>query len=222
MYSSTSPTTDVDQLTQRYTGARAQDYDARREGTAKWEAEQAIVERLLRSLPSGCSLVDIPVGTGRFLPLYRQLGIHATGMDVSQDMLARAREKCEDATLGLSDIRRIDASDRQYDCALCVRFLNWVGGPALKAAVRELARVSRQHVILGVRCYAPVSGLGLRDRLRQQWARWQPRAEGRIIVHDQHVVQEAFREAGLRVRSADLVEASDGTEYRIYHLCRSL
>lgn len=214
-------TTDFDGLTTRYTGPVAQQYDARRAGTAKWQKEQDLVERILRQLPPGSSVVDIPVGTGRFLPVYRQLGIAATGMDVSPDMLARAREKCGEAALRLSDIRRIDASDGEYDAAVCVRFLNWVDAAALTAAVGELARVSRQHVVLSVRCHVPVPRTSLYRRFRQQWARRRQPRQGQLIVHDRPIVQEAFRRAGLLVVSAERVEASpSGSEYCIYHLTR--
>ncbi len=212
---------DFDGLTDRYTGATALHYDARRTGTLKWQTEQAIVERLLGTLPEGASVVDIPVGTGRFLPLYRKLGLAATGMDVSADMLARAREKGTGLPLRLSDIRHIAASDGEYDCALCIRFLNWVDDDGLRAAVRELARVSRQHVIAGVRSYAPLSRLTLRRRIRQQWARWQPRAAGALVVHDHAVVLDAFRQAHLAVESTSLIERSpDGTDYEVFHLRR--
>lgn len=214
--------TDFQRLTQQYTGTVAQQYDARRTGTVKWQREQAIVERLLSGFPPGSSLVDIPVGTGRFLPLYEQFRINATGMDVSVDMLARAREKNADMALRVSDIRHISAGDGEYDCALCVRFLNWVDAAGLAAAVGELARVSRQHVILSVRHYALPAGMSLKRRVRQRWARRQVRAEGQIVVHDFDTVQDAFRRAGLRIESAAPVEQSpDGTDYCIYDLTRS-
>lgn len=215
------PRTDFQRLTRRYTGDTAQHYDARRSGSAKWQAEQAIVERLLSRLAAGASLVDIPVGTGRFLRLYRQLGLAATGMDVSDDMLARAREKHTDLPLRRGDIRAIDAADGAYDCALCIRFLNWIDTEPFEAVIRELARVSRRHVIVGVRSFAPSSRLTLRRRLRQRWTRRQPHVEGQIVVHDHDAVHAAFHAARLIVESASCVERSpDGTDYEIYHLTK--
>jgi SAM-dependent methyltransferase len=211
---------DMDRLAARYTGARAQQYSDRRTQEPKWQAEQRIVEHLLRTLPSGATLVDIPVGTGRFLPLYERLGIAAIGMDVSPDMLAQARTQSSSARLRLSDIRRIEAADGEYDCALCVRFLNWIDASAFRAAVKELVRVSRGHVILGVRFY-PVAGVRGTRRLRQLWTRWRGPTQGPIVVHEEAAVQGTFREAGLTIRAAECVEqASDGTDYYIYDLTR--
>ena len=216
-------TTDFEGLTTRYTGPVAQQYDARRAGTAKWQKEQDLVERILSQFPPGSSVVDIPVGTGRFLPVYRQLGITATGLDVSADMLARARERCGNAALRLSDIRRIDASDGEYDAAVCVRFLNWVDAAALTAAIGELARVSRHHVVLSVRCHVPIPRTSLDRRFRQQWARRRQPQQGQLIVHDSRVVQEACRRAGLHAVSKERVEASpNGSEYCIYHLAKAV
>ena len=211
---------EMDRLAGRYVGDRAQQYDGRRTAERKWQVEQAIVERLLQGLPQGASLLDIPVGTGRFLPLYERLGLAATGMDVSPDMLAQARARGTTVPLRLSDIRRIEAADAEYDCALCIRFLNWIDTDAFRAAVNELSRVSRAHVILGVRFY-PVTGLGGARKLRQLWTRWRGPSQGPIVVHEQASVYAAFREAGVAIRAAECVEhAPDGTDYYIYHLVR--
>lgn len=82
----------IQKLKQAYFGDVAARYDANRAG-AKWRAEQEAVREFLgriRETLGDYSLVDIPVGTGRFLEFYREFDVAATGLDVSGDMLAEA------------------------------------------------------------------------------------------------------------------------------------
>ena len=53
--------------------------------------EHQAVAGFLSQLDPGSCVLDIPVGTGRFIPLYNNLGLRATGVDASIDMLGEAR-----------------------------------------------------------------------------------------------------------------------------------
>src|SRR3990167_6389150 len=78
---------------EKYHGPVAENYDAKREETPKWQAEQRIVEDMLSDLPSGSWVLDCPVGTGRFLQFYAGKGFIVRAMDLSSDMLDKARKK---------------------------------------------------------------------------------------------------------------------------------
>src|ERR1700722_6805388 len=121
---------DFEKLATRYQGPLARKYDSRRRHGAQWLREQAAVEALLARLPAGSTLLDIPAGTGRFIPLYKNHALRASGMDSSADMLAEAQSKANEIGFAIdlrtADIRRIDAPDASFDCVLCMRFLNWV------------------------------------------------------------------------------------------------
>ena len=47
------------------------------------------VENVLRSLPHGQLILDVPCGTGRFLPLLLRAEHRVVGMDISADMLKK-------------------------------------------------------------------------------------------------------------------------------------
>ena len=102
-----------DELATRYTGGLAHGYEAERTGGPEWPREQAIVERFLGLLPRGVTLLDVPVGTGRFLPFYKACDLRVTGLDISLDMLAKARSKAAalglDIALAKGDIRKVEA-----------------------------------------------------------------------------------------------------------------
>ena len=213
----------TDRVAHKYTGSTAAEYEHNRSHGVKWRTESAIVERILESLPPGRSVLDIPVGTGRFLPLYDRLGMAATGMDVSSDMLSIAREKNVTAKLRLGNIRQIAANDASYDCVLCVRFLNWVDRQGLHAALRELGRVTRSDVIVSVSVYAPGLVRTIRGRVSHQLNRWRTPLEPVTTIHPEATFHQYVHAAGLTVKSVDCVEraADGGVAYNIYHLVRS-
>jgi ubiquinone/menaquinone biosynthesis C-methylase UbiE len=121
---------DFEQLAQSYKGDAANAYDKERSSRKKWIAEQSIVENLLVTLPRGSSVIDIPIGTGRFIDLYHRLQLAATGMDISPDMIAIAAGKAKKIGLMIplytADIRKINAADGAFDTAVCICFLNWI------------------------------------------------------------------------------------------------
>ncbi len=177
---------DFQALSTAYTGTAARGYDARRAPTTKWLGEDSAVGELLRVVPPGATVLDMPVGTGRFLKLYHKRGMKVVGRDISSDMLKAAREKLDeveeleelrgngetswaDCSLQLGDIRAIPDGDDTYDCALSSRFLNWVDARGLEDVLGELRRVSNRYLIVGIRHKVPAADLMFRgpDGLRR-------------------------------------------------------
>jgi ubiquinone/menaquinone biosynthesis C-methylase UbiE len=133
----------------RYRGAAARDYDATRRHQTKWKRESECLRVALKGA-SG-TVLDIPIGTGRFIPIYRQLGFkYVIGMDVSQDMLEEAR-KHGGATVARGNILDIPMASGLVDWAVCVRLLNLISEDEMKRAVGELCRVARVGVVLSIR-----------------------------------------------------------------------
>src|SRR3990167_5525647 len=64
----------------KYNGAIAKGYDAKREDSEKWKAEDRIMRGMLTDLPRGTSVLDVPVGTGRFIPFYEEFGFNVLGL----------------------------------------------------------------------------------------------------------------------------------------------
>ncbi len=76
----------------KYEGERAQTYDEKRAGNKAYQWQQAIVEDILRR-HKPTHVMDAPVGTGRFFPIYEELGCDVIGIDISSDMLTIAQSK---------------------------------------------------------------------------------------------------------------------------------
>lgn len=131
----------------RYTGAVAETYDDQRAGKPTWAAENAAVDKWLGIIGTGARVLDIPVGTGRFLAAYRRRYMGVIGMDVSADMLAQARSKDAAADLVIGNILAIDLPYASVDAAISVRIMNWLTLDEVRTALAELARVARTWII---------------------------------------------------------------------------
>lgn len=218
---------DFDRLAKSYVGAPATGYDEARAKLVKWNSEQAIAEEFLGRLPSGSTLVDIPVGTGRFLEAYHRLGLRPTGMDVSPDMRRISKEKAEalgfDIPVVEGDLRKIAAPDASFDTAVCICFLNWVNTEGARLAFSELVRVARKNLLVSIRFYAPATEMGAGGLVQwplQQAVRIQQIAPGRgLVLHEKSAVMDMFAGHGLRiVDSRRVVPRKYGTDYFIYLL----
>ncbi|HEY3550746.1 MAG TPA: class I SAM-dependent methyltransferase [Gaiellaceae bacterium] len=122
--------------------------DARYDGVADWydtefqpaPLESETWEMLLRLLgESTGSLIDVGCGTGPYAAGLAELGWDVTGVDVSEDMLRRARER--GVRTVHADAASLPFEDASFDAAISI-FTN-TDFDDLPAAVREIARVLR-------------------------------------------------------------------------------
>jgi phosphatidylethanolamine/phosphatidyl-N-methylethanolamine N-methyltransferase len=91
-------------------------------------------------------VLEVGVGTGLSLPYYKK-SLRVSGIDLSADMLARARERVEREGLrNVEQLREMDATrlafgDQSFDVATAMFVMTVVPDPA--AVMHELARVTR-------------------------------------------------------------------------------
>ena len=115
-----------------YYGDHAKNYEAARENEPAWRGEHAAVARLLRNGP----VIDCPVGTGRFVELYRSRGLDFLGVDVSDDMLRIARERGGEHVRGSI----FALPDRKFGTAVCIRLFQWLEPHEVCAAMLRSTR----------------------------------------------------------------------------------
>jgi SAM-dependent methyltransferase len=138
----------------------AENYDAGRFDNVKgrfyrWREERAI-ERALRELSPGSTVLDAACGTGRVTALLSRRGFKATGCDISLPMMAVAHRRL--TSLGFrvplveSNVERLPYPDRSFDAVSCVGLLMHLDANARLRALAELARVSRGPLILQFGC----------------------------------------------------------------------
>lgn len=157
----------------KYHGPVAQNYDAKRINDPKWTCEQQIIEGLLSELPRGSTILDVPVGTGRFLHTYVEKGFKFIGIDLSGDMLIQSALKMgvashdvqawvqqsnaaggitpvdidEHGSLEQGDVRKLHLADKSVDGVVMCRLTRWLSPADCQVAMNELQRVCRQRII---------------------------------------------------------------------------
>lgn len=135
---------------EKYHGAIAQGYDAKREQSPKWTIEQAHIEDMLSDLPKGNWVLDAPCGTGRFLPYCQSNGLIYRGLDRSDDMLAQAKAKVTDpqkAMFAVGDVRKLPLEDKSVDAVINCRITRWLSPEDCQVMLRESQRVARKKII---------------------------------------------------------------------------
>jgi len=92
----------------------------------------------------GKVVVDIGCGDGAFVRALADGGADALGVEVSEDAVARARERDPDHRYELGGAENLPLEDQSVDVATLMRSLHHVPDPA--SAFPELRRVVREHV----------------------------------------------------------------------------
>lgn len=152
----------------------------------------------VRRLPVGPgeSVLEVGVGTGLSLPFYPR-DCHVTGIDISEPMLERARERAVAADLGSIDLRVMDArrltfSDASFDHVLAPYVISVVPEP--ERVMAEIARVVRPGGTVVV-----VNHFGSRQAPLQQVERFLTPASQWIGFRLDLPVETVTRTAGLEV-----------------------
>lgn len=219
---------DFEKLSLKYRGPVAHNYEARRRG-AKWRAELNAVQEFIRHLPSGSKILDVPIGTGRLIPVLASRSLSITGVDSSAEMLAEA-EECAlragiRARLVQGDIRTLPFSGESFRLVTCVRFLNWIAIEGVEEVVRELSRVSSDMLLVGIRYITAVTDVELSPRnLVRTSIRLAGVPSGRVRsmgmhIHRRRAIEALFEKLQLTVLEKRLIERrSDCTDYVFYLL----
>jgi ubiquinone/menaquinone biosynthesis C-methylase UbiE len=101
------------------------------------------------------SALDIPCGTGRIHPLLSDRSVGTVGADLSFEMMQVARGKGagDPNVRGFvrCDAERLPFEDRSFDAVFSIRFVFHLPDDVRRNAIREMARVSREWVIVDYR-----------------------------------------------------------------------
>jgi hypothetical protein len=126
----------------KYYGAAAERYDEERQHSERWKIEIEAVAEFVDAGP----VLDVPLGTGRYVPTYRIKELEFIGLDISLDMLNVAKRKygCQG---WLGSILRIPFADQSFATAVCTRMLDWLPPAEMERAVAQLRRVARTLIV---------------------------------------------------------------------------
>lgn len=133
-----------------YNDSIAKNYEFDRENEEHWHLEnEFIFSNTLKF--RGCRVLDVPVGTGRFLNYYEKQGVaEVVGLDISVSMLAEAHGKHLGNTaiiLEQGDALSIAYPDEYFDAVICFRLVHLIPANSRVALLKELLRVGRELVL---------------------------------------------------------------------------
>ncbi|MDM0121765.1 class I SAM-dependent methyltransferase [Variovorax arabinosiphilus] len=191
-----------------YSSSEAATYEADRAVEPLWHLENAFVRALLaRSVAD--TVLDAPVGTGRFLDLYE--GRAVTGIDLSTSMLDEASKRA--TSLGLSNVALRQSSvtslpfaDKQFDFVVSWRLFHLLPPDTVVPALTELARVCQGT--LCIQTYERAPSLLRLIAKAKRWARrlklvfsdkrqLTPWSHIRAYTHSREAIEQAAHSAGL-------------------------
>ena len=215
-----------------YWGETAQEYEAKRSESSIWKREDDVLAELLGgfSTAAGSLVVDMPVGTGRFIELFESLGYVPLGLDISTAMLRQAETRASPRTLfAVADARQQPIREASVNLIVCLRFAHLVDRSLLAETLREFARVLREdgHLIVGARLHSFASVEGWRRRWAKGCARIFRSAQFRLgrassRSHSENWVFKSLHGVGLRlVKRREVTVYDDGSYYSILMLRRA-
>lgn len=122
--------------------------------------EKACIEKCLASIPEGSRVLDLPCGTGRLTRLLVSRGYRVTGADVSEAMLAHAREnyrdyqrqqggKAANVQFEVRDVLATGFNNDQFDGVTCIRlFHHFADSETRRRGLKELRRICRGPMVV--------------------------------------------------------------------------
>jgi ArsR family transcriptional regulator len=157
------------------------------------------IEKLL---PRALTLADVGCGTGSLTFELARFAAKVIGVDLSPEMLRRARAGARERRLANAEFRQGDALDlplptRSVDAAFCVMVLHFLAEPG--RAIAELCRATR-----------PAGAVILVDLVKhdQEWMREQ--MAHRWLGFEKQQIEAWFREAGIAQLDYELTGAFAG------------
>jgi ubiquinone/menaquinone biosynthesis C-methylase UbiE len=165
----------------------AEAYDRRRFGSLagrynNWRLHR-LLNGLVRALPPGSLVLDVPCGTGRIDGCLLRRSFRVVAADISTAMLTVARRKLRPQRSGLefvrADANRLPLRSQSVQAVLCIRFLHLMDPPERRVVLAEMARVANHWVIVEYRNVDPY--VKAAKRVMMAWLRGDVRRQRRTV-----------------------------------------
>jgi 2-polyprenyl-3-methyl-5-hydroxy-6-metoxy-1,4-benzoquinol methylase len=114
--------------------------------------EKNIIRECFSSLPRDTVVLDLPCGTGRLAETLLESGLRVHGADISDEMLAVARERLahfgDRFTTEVTDALKQIGGEPQYEATLCARVLMHFPLETQIEFMRGVASMTRHRVVI--------------------------------------------------------------------------
>ncbi|HEY6421442.1 MAG TPA: methyltransferase domain-containing protein [Candidatus Binataceae bacterium] len=157
--------------------------------------EEPVIQRLLDAIPPGRAL-DAACGTGRYTRYLGSRGHQVTGVDVTADMIQRARARALGAKFLAGSLDALPFAAGSFDLVMCGLALTHL--PQVSGAIAEFARVLRPGGRAIIADHHPMAGfLGGSAIFRDKNGYFR---NVKSFVHPHAEYISAFVAAGLEIR----------------------
>jgi SAM-dependent methyltransferase len=171
---------------------------------------RARMERVVRELPGPpARLLDLGVGTGRELPALLDAGYSPTGLDASEEMLAKCARRSRPVPLVRADFwQRLPFADGGFDAAIALHgtLAHPPEASAIARLANEVARVVRAGGVWIVEAPAPAWLDHLQELERERAARGGNEARIRRTGPRTCVIEDTIVGASIEARALDAGE----------------
>jgi ubiquinone/menaquinone biosynthesis C-methylase UbiE len=113
------------------------------------QTEKKCIESLMRAVPAGSVVLDVPCGAGRFHPMLKTAGHRVLAADISSEMLDLARAAGLADEYFLADAENIGLPEKSVDGVFCIRLFHHIAAPEMRRRIfKEFARVAKGWVLV--------------------------------------------------------------------------
>ncbi|TAN03006.1 MAG: class I SAM-dependent methyltransferase [Rhodanobacteraceae bacterium] len=158
--------------------------------------EKRTIAKCFASIPNGAQLVDIPCGTGRLAEALLMHGYQVRGMDISDEMLAVARQRLSRFggrfTTEVADAKHPPNGHAVYEGALCARVLMHFPLGQQIAFLAGVVQLSRSLVVINQSLNSPY------QRFRRRVKHWLGHRESAAYPVTNPEIKRLLADAGLR------------------------
>lgn len=130
-------------------------YENDRKQENLWLIENRLLKKLLKKLAPS-SILDLPVGTGRFFKIYKSYSFikSVVGVDISEDMLLYSQKRILDMhleskiTVQKGDAESLNISP--FECIICFRLAHLLPDNILNKVIANLVKITTKYIILQI------------------------------------------------------------------------
>jgi len=157
--------------------------------------EEPIIRRLIDPISPGRAL-DAACGTGRYARYLVQRGHRVSAVDMSAEMIEKARANAPGVEFKLGGLEALPFPDLHFDLIMCGLALTHL--PEISKAISEIARVLRTGGTAVIADHHPMAGLLGGSAIFQDKQRFYRNVKSYVHPHSEYI--SAFVDAGLEIR----------------------
>lgn len=150
---------------------RAEFWSSRSQDMWETGSRKDIIPFFNQYLSRNSKVLDVGCGDGYGTFKLHKLGHAVIGIDISDEMIVKAKASAENIPFLTADVSTIPMEDASFDAVMSINVLEWVEVP--ERALRELKRVLKPNGLLCVGILGPTAG---------------PRASGYPKVYGKHTI----------------------------------